>query len=112
VKFEVLYHFSQGPIHLIETKRLDVPVSAGPGEIYQWHFVEDESVSLLHFETMNLKPQTRVFSEGTILLDLNSCRGEIRGKKIELIRQDKMSEKLRSLIRQSLEQKELKFSST
>lgn len=102
MEFEILYHFSHGPIHLIETKRVDLPASASPGEIYQWHFIEGDEISLLTFEAMSLQPQTRVFFEGTVLLDLHSCRGEINGKKLELTRQDKVSERLSALLKRSL----------
>lgn len=105
MKFEILYHFSHGPLHLIETKRKDLPASATPGEIYQWHFVEDDNVTLLTFQEMNLKLQTRVFAEGSVILNLNSCRGEIKGKSIELTRQERMSERLKSLLNKSLDTK-------
>jgi hypothetical protein len=105
MKFEILYHFSEGPVHLIETKRVGLPASATPGEIYQWHFVEEDSVYLLAFEAMNIKLQTRVFSEGSVILGNNSCRGEIRGKSIELTRHDRISDRLMTLLRKSLETK-------
>lgn len=105
MKFEILYHFSDGPLHLLETKRLDLPHSATPGEIYQWHFVEEDKVHLLTFQSMNLNPQTRVFSEGSVLMDLNSCRGEILGNKFELTRHDRISDRLQNLVHQSLREK-------
>lgn len=105
MKFEILYHFSHGPVHLLETKRLDLPSSAGPGDIYQWHFIEEDTVHLLTFDSMILNPQTRIFKEGSVMLDLNSCRGEIFGKKLELIRHDGISDRLRNLVHKSLEKK-------
>lgn len=102
MRFDVLYHYSNGPLHLVETKRLDLPPSAGPGEIYQWSLIEDRKVIPLKFVSMSLSPQMRFFEEGAIEMDLNSCHGKILNKDIELTRQEKMSNSLRMLIEESL----------
>ncbi len=102
MKFDVLYHFSHGPVHLIETKRLDLPASAGPSEIYRWNFVEDGTVRALKFVSMNLSPQERTFGEGTIKFDLNSCQGNLFGKDFDLLRHDGLSDRLKMLLSESL----------
>lgn len=105
MQFEVLYHFSNGPVHLVETKRLDLPSSASPEEIYQWFFVEDKKIHLLHFASMSLNPQRRVFEEGAVRFDLNSCQGRILEKEIDLTRSDKVSNPLSQLLESGLRQK-------
>ncbi len=102
MKFEVLYHFSHGMLHLVETKRLDLPPNAGPSEIYRWSLIEDEKVCPLTFNSMSLNPQRRIFTEGLIEFDLLSCRGKILDREIELTRQEKMSERIRKLLEESL----------
>lgn len=102
MRFEVLFHFSHGPVHLVETKRLDLPPKAKPGEIYRWNLVEEDRVRPLRFVSMELRPQRRVFEEGSIVFDLQSCRAQLFGKSFELLRQDTLSEKLRSLLSESL----------
>lgn len=106
MKFEVLYHFSNGLVHLVETKRLDLPSSAGPGEIYQWFFVDDQKVRLLTFGSMSLNPQGRTFVEGAVQFNLSSCTGRIFELDLELTRQEKVSASLRTKLEQSLRVKE------
>ena len=105
MKYDVLYHFSHGPLHLVETKRLDLPSSASPGEIYQWFFVDDQKVQPLTFTSMSIAPQSRVFEEGTVAFDLNSCLGTLFGKNIELTRNDKVSNSLGALLEEALRMK-------
>ncbi len=102
MKIEVLYHFSHGPVHLVETKRLDLPASAGPSEIYRWSLVEDGTVRPLKFVSMNLTPQQRVFEEGAIGFDLNSCQGRLFGKDFDLLRHEGLSDRLRDLLMKTL----------
>lgn len=106
MKFEVLYHFSLGPIHVIETKRPDLPPGSSPQEIYQWILIEDQKAHLLNFVSMSLNPQQRVFQEGMIGFDLNSCSGRLLEKDLDLTRQEKMGESLRKLIEECLRVKE------
>lgn len=106
MKYEVLYHFSHGPVHVLETKRTDLPSSAGPEKIYQWFLVEEGNVHLLNFQSMTLAPQRRIFSEGMIELNLQNCRGRILGKDLELTRQDTMTESLQSLVSSALRKKQ------
>jgi hypothetical protein len=105
MRFEVLYHFSHGPIHLVETKRLDLPPSARPGEIYQWSLIEERKVYSLKFVSMTLVPQKRFFEEGEVEMDLNRCHGKLLNQEIELNRQDTMTDSLRKLIEDSLRTK-------
>lgn len=102
MKFEVLYHFSHGVLHLVETKRLDLPSSAGPSEIYRWSLIEDEMVRPLTFQSMSLNPQRRIFVEGVIEFDLLSCRGRIFEKELNLTRQEKMSFRINKLLEESI----------
>ncbi len=103
MKFEVLYHFSHGTLHLIETKRLDLPDTAGPSEIYRWSIVDKEKVRGLTFVSMSLNPQQRIFEEGSIRFDLNSCQGKLFDKEIDLIRQDGPSDRLWILLGKSFQ---------
>lgn len=105
MQFEVLYHFSNGPVHLVETKRLDLPSSAGPGDIYQWFFVEDKEIHYLTFSSMSLNPQRRVFEEGAVSFDLNSCMGRLLEKDLDLTRNDKVSNSLKQLLESALRKK-------
>ncbi len=105
MRFDVLYHFSNGPIHLIETKRLDLPASATPGEIYQWFFIDDKELHLLNFSTMSLNPQRRVFEEGAVTFNLNSCQGRILEKDLDLMRNDKVSISITQLLESGLRKK-------
>lgn len=102
MRFEILYHFSHGPVHLVETKRTDLPPGATPAEVYQWMLIEDKSVHRLNFQSMSINPQQRIFLEGAINFDRNSCRGNLLGKTQELTRQDTASETLLKLIREAL----------
>jgi len=106
MRFDILYHFSNGPLHVIETKRLDLPDSAGAEQIYQWHFVDDKSVKLLTFGSMSLSPQRRTFEEGAIQFDLVSCTGRLFGKDFELTRQEVVGASLRESLAQGLRLKE------
>ena len=105
MRFETLYHFSHGAIHLVETRRLDLPADASPADIYQWTLCRDSEVIRLHFVSMSLNPQRRVFGEGSIKFDLKTCEGMLMGEKLELLKQDTMSEKLLSLLTKSLKEK-------
>ena len=105
MKFDVLYHFSHGPIHVVETKRTDLPSNATPPEVYQWFYIDDRQVHRLQFESMSLNPQQRIFQEGMIRFDLISCHGRLNGRDLELTRQDKMGSSLRMLIEESLRAK-------
>lgn len=102
MKFEVLYHFSHGMLHLVETKRLDLPASAGPSEVYRWSLIDDDKVRALTFNSMSLNPQRRIFSEGMIEFDLLSCRGKILERELELTRQEKMSDRMKKLLEETL----------
>lgn len=105
MKFEVLYHFSHGPVHLVETKRTDLPSGSSPAEIYQWSLIEDRVIHLLHFSSMSLAPQRRVFEEGSVEFDFNSCRGRLLGKDLDLTRQETLSDSLRNVIERALRTK-------
>ncbi len=63
MKLEVVFHFSSGGTHVLETKRLGLPPSAQPDEIYQWFLIDSEQVKPLTFISMKLNPQTRIFEE-------------------------------------------------
>ena len=94
----------------ILTKRGDVLEAQSPyltwsDNIWMGVSVEDDNVSLLTFQAMNIKLQTRVFAEGSVILGINSCRGEIKGNPLELTRQDRLSDRLMTLLRKSLETK-------
>lgn len=102
MKIEVLYHFSHGMIHLVETKRLDLPSTAGPSEIYRWSLVDGDKVWPLTFNSMSLNPQRRFFTEGMIEFDLLSCKGVILGRELELTSQEKMSDRIKNLLEESL----------
>lgn len=102
MRFEILYHFSHGPVHVVETKRTDLPSSATPAEIYQWMLIEDKIVHRLGFQGMSINPQKRIFTEGAIEFDRNSCRGNLLGKSFDLTKQDSVSESLKKLIELSL----------
>ncbi len=105
MKFEILFHFSHGVVHVLETRRLDLPESATPGEIYQWFFIRDSEVSALTFGSMELKPQRRFFEEGMIEFDLKSLTGRLCGIDLSLVRQDSASEKLKTSILKALKEK-------
>ncbi|MFL5783067.1 MAG: hypothetical protein ACJ76H_00575 [Bacteriovoracaceae bacterium] len=105
MRFDVLFHFSSGPVHLVETKRLDLPASSGPEEIYQWTLIEDKIARPLTFQSMSLNPQKRLFSEGAIQFDLKSCTGQLFGKSLELTKQDSMRDSLKNIIESSLKAK-------
>lgn len=102
MKFDVLFHFSAGPIHLVETKRLDLPSTAGPGEIYRWSLIEEKTVRPLTFVSMSLNPQRRVFEEGMIQFDLRTCTGSLFEKDLQLTRQDSLSESIKKSLEESL----------
>lgn len=89
----------------METRRTDLPANATPHEIYQWSLVRDEELTRLNFVSMSLNPQQRIFEEGAIRFDLKSCEGVLLGQKIELLRQDSVSEKLEALLSASLKEK-------
>ncbi|MES2527610.1 MAG: hypothetical protein V4598_11010 [Bdellovibrionota bacterium] len=108
MKFDILYHFSHGTIHLIETKRLDLPASAGPSEVYRWSLVEDGTVRPLKFVSMNLTPQQRIFGEGSITFDLNSCQGKLFGKDFDLLRHEGLSDRLKMLLSESLKERSVR----
>jgi hypothetical protein len=105
MKFDVLFHFSSGPIHLVETKRTDLPPTAGPGEIYRWSLIEEKSVKPLTFVSMSLNPQRRVFEEGMVQFDLRTCTGRLFEKDLQLVRQDSLSDSIRNLLEVSLKTK-------
>lgn len=105
MRFDILFHFSHEPVHVLETKRTDLPPTATPAETYQWMLIEDKKVHCLTFQSMTLLPQERIFSEGAIRFDLNSCTGNLLGRNFELTRQDTASEALIELIRSKLSQK-------
>jgi hypothetical protein len=105
MQFDILFHFSSGPIHLVETKRLDLPASAGPAEVYQWSLIDDKVVKPLTFQSMSVNPQRRVFTEGAVQFDLNSCTGKLFDKDLDLTRQDTLRDSLRSLLEESLKTK-------
>lgn len=92
-------------MHVIETRRLDLPATSSPAEIYQWFFIEDRIIHRLNFESMSLTPQQRIFQEGMIEFDLLSCHGRLMQKDLELTSQDKVSGSLRNLIEQELKAK-------
>lgn len=95
MRFDILYHFSAGAVHVIETKRLDLPAEAGPDMIYRWSFVSPDGVKPLTFVSMELQPQRRIFKEGWIEFDLNQCEGELFGVRLSLTKQEKISDSLR-----------------
>lgn len=107
MKFEVLYHFSNGANHLIETKRLDLPASAAPQKIYQWFLVLDQGVHQLTFRSMTTHPQTRVFKEGEVRFDQNLCQGSLLEKDLELVPAENVSDSLKQLLESALRRKQI-----
>ncbi len=105
MRFDILFHFSHGPVHVLETKRLDLPPGAGASDIYQWFYVDDKSLWPLSFQSMSITPQRRFFQEGMIEFDLRSCRGRIFEKDIELTRQETIGPTLRELVAKGLKSK-------
>ena len=70
MKFRVLFLFSSSSLLLFEIKRLDLPASAEPSQLYHWYQYEPDTDQLqrLDFESMLSDPpfEVREFRQGTL----------------------------------------------
>lgn len=70
MKFRVLYLFSSARLLLFEIKRLGLPASAEPHQLYQWfHYqLDTQQLTRLDFKAMSSNPpfEVREFAQGTL----------------------------------------------
>ncbi len=91
IKFEILFYFSSPDYSLLETKRLDLPEDAPPGEVYNWIVYEHGTNEFINlsFTSMKKEPplEYRSFKEAELSFDLSEAQLQLHGTPMVLSRQ-------------------------
>ena len=75
--YEILFSFSAPRGHLVEIKRLDQAGNASKAQVFQWLWIQAETVTTLQFVSMDATDiQRRTFKEATLWFD--DTRGQLR----------------------------------
>lgn len=90
--FKVLYYFSSPDYSLFETKRLDRPADAAPGEVYNWLLLEhvNKEVTNLVFKSMKKEGylEFRSFQQAELSFDLSEAQLSHQGLTMVLNRRN------------------------
>ncbi len=83
-RHEVLYSFASPSLHLLETKRVDLPPEAPPAQRFQWMVVPAGSRSPLNLDFVEMGDGMRAFREARLVLTGEEAELELLGKHFPL----------------------------
>lgn len=106
--FKVLFYFSSPDYSLIETKRLDLPESAAPGDVYKWLVFEHATSEFTNLTFKSMKKEGlleyRSFQEAELSFDVSEAQLQIQDGSMVFNRQsvedvsDELNDKLGSYL--------------